>query len=234
MSLSITNHISKQEIAALAHCNLSSELIAIKMNAEGGPKIVTLSKSDVTCWQMFLRFFGWGNLAKTQVHLNDVVSHFNQFNWAAGATLDPHSEHNQAYLKTCMLANKALYSRWDETLLNNVASATIEKKMEFAHYQGFRLLDRHDAVRSFKWNSAMQIKHVRALLTKQFQSATIRIEDQHHHPISSNVNVSREVLDNARIYIEYRSLNPADPTVIAVPVHPPCNHSCQYYTRRRQ
>ena len=41
MSLSITNHISKQEIAALAHCNLSSELIAIKMDAEGGLRIVT-------------------------------------------------------------------------------------------------------------------------------------------------------------------------------------------------
>ncbi len=228
LSITNTNHISQQEIAAIAHCNLSSEIVAIKMDAEGGPKIITLSKNDVTCWQLFLRFFGWGNLSKTQVHLRDVASHLNQFDWAAGAALNLNSEHHQAYLKTCTLANKALYSKWDETLLNNVATATVEKRIEFAQYRGFHLLNRHDVAQSFKWNPTMQIKHVHALLKKQFQDATIRIEDDHHHLITANTNVSREILDNARIYIEQRIFDPLPIHVpVPIPVHCPHHHNKQ-------
>src|SRR5665213_787352 len=191
MPLSITNpnHISQQEIAAIANCNLNNQLLAIKTDAHGGSKITVLPKSDVTFWQMFLRCFSMGTLVNMQVGLAAVTSHLNQYDWAAGANLNVNSEHHQAYLKTCTLANKALYSRQDETLFNNVSTATIPKQVEFVQYQGTTLLNRHNVNRVFKWNPCMQFKHVEVLLKKHFQKATIRIEDANLQRISWNAYV---------------------------------------------
>ena len=105
MSLSITNpdHISEQEISSLANVNLNYQLIALDKSAEGGPKLVVLSKDNVSCWVMFLRMFGWGALGNMDVHLKDISAHLNQFNWQEGANKPGNSNYYQAYLKTCMI-----------------------------------------------------------------------------------------------------------------------------------
>jgi hypothetical protein len=220
MPLSITNknHISQEEIQTLARCNLNTHLIAIQTNAANGPKIITLAKSEVSCWQLFLRNFGAGNLVHFQVHLSDVVSHLNRYNWAEGANLS--SDYHLAYLKTCTLANKALYSRGNETLADNVATVTLEKKMEFVQYRGTQVLNRHAAVHSFRLNPNMQVKHIEAVIRKHFPNTQVRIENANFKRISGDVNVSRELLNTAKIYIEQR-LEESKPTPSAKPKKAP-------------
>ena len=208
MPLSITNknHISQEEISAIAHCNLNTHLIAIQTNAAGGPKITTIAKSEVSCWQLFLRCFGAGNLVNLQVHLFDVAYHLNRYNWAEGAHLS--SDYHLAYLKTCTLANKALYSKGDETLVDNVATITLEKTMEFVQYRGTQVLHRHPVVHSFRLNPNMQVKHIEAIIRKHFRATHVRIENANLKSINSNMNVSRELLNTAKIYIEHRLEEP--------------------------
>lgn len=225
MSLSITNtnHIKQEEIAAIARCNLNSELIALKMDEAGGAKIVTLSKSEVTCWQMFLRIFGLGDLTHYKVHLSDIVTHLNQFDWKVAASLDHDSEYYQAYLKACTLANKALYSKWDETLINNVSNETLQKSIEFAQYQGSRITNKHSIQQSFRWNPSLQVKHIRAALLKQYRNMTIRIEDENHHVLDADCNISRTQFNNIRIFIEQRLADPK-PEVVVIHTTTPCHH----------
>lgn len=216
MSLSITNtnHISRQEISAIANCNLDTHLIVFKIDAEVGSKITTLSKREVTCWQLFLRYLGRGNLADVEIRLSSMTTHLNRFNWAAGASLNPNSIHHRAYLKTCMLANKSLYSKHDETLLNNVATTSINKNIEFIQYRGNAVQHRHNVAQSFNWNPCMQIKHIKTLLAKRFPDMQIRMLDFNHQNLRSNTNATRELLYQARITVEqrYEAPEPVPPT----------------------
>ena len=206
MPLSISNraHISQQELDALTRWNQASEIVVINQAAEGGPKIETLSKDDLNCWQFFLRFFNMGKLAKLKIDLLGVTEHLNQYDWSVGAR--PDSEYHPAYAKVCMLANKVLNSEWDETLLNNVCVQQVNKTIEFSQFRGMKLLNKHDMGQTFKWNPSMQVKHVDAFLRKQFERAIIRIEDDNNHPLSLNTNLSQRELMNAKIFIDQRLL----------------------------
>jgi hypothetical protein len=220
LSITNTNNIAQEEISAIAQCDLNSQLIALKIDDKGGRKITTLSKSEVTCWQMFLRFFGCGNLAKMQVSLADVTSHLNQFRWAEGAALNGNSVHHQAFLKTCTLANKALFSKWDESLFNNVSVGSCTKQVEFLQYQDGMRVNRLDVPQEFKLNPSMQMKHINVLLRKRFQKAAIHITDRNNQTINSNTYVS-SALNDARIEVEQRLFTTYVPVPVPVPVPRP-------------
>lgn len=219
MSLSI-DRFSPQEINALATVNLSTEIIAIKMDADGGPKIVKLSKSDVTCWQLFLRFFCLGTLVNMRVHLSQVTSHLNQYDWSENADIDLGSVQYQAYLKTCSLANKALY-KCDETLWSNVARFTHNKKMELIQ-RGNSFYQHLDVNKTIKGNPTLQIKHVEAFLHNHYRNSTIRIEDENHHLMGAEIYASNAILEQARVYIEQHISQ--QPVVVPVVVQAPCHY----------
>lgn len=214
MSLPISR-ISQQELTAIAQCDFNRSIIAIDTKAEGGPKITTLSRDDVTCWQLFLRWFNCGTLADKQVHLNDVTRYFNQCNWATAANLAPNSDGYRAYHKVCILANKALYHKWDETLFINVSPTVVEKRARVTRL-GSNPLEANIAVRH---NPALQIQHLRALIERQFRNAKITIEDEHHRALPRETYISVDALRNLQIHIEEFPVREYVPVPVPVPVH---------------
>lgn len=201
MSLSITNtnHISQQEIAAIANCNMDTHLIVYKRSAETGSRITTLSKKEVTCWQLFLGYVGLGKLADVRIGLDLMTSYLNRFNWSVGASMPPQSIHHQAYLKACMLANKALYSKQNETLLNNVSSQQMHKNIEFVEYTSNGVQHRYNRELSFKWNPCLQVKHIKALLAIRFPNMQIRTLNEYQQRLNVNSTATPALLYQARI-----------------------------------
>lgn len=221
MPLSITNksHLAQDEILALTTCNLSRELVAIQLDAVGGPKIVKLSREQVNCWQLFLRMFGSGQLANMKVHLTDVAAHLNRYDWSEAKGLSIDSDLDQAYSKACVLANKALLHKQDETLFNNVAIERVDKKVGFSQWQGSQLINRHNISRTVNWNPFIQVKHIKSLFVTDHSLATgysnIRIEDENDQALSNEANVSLTSLKTMRIYVERRLVKP-EPEVVVV------------------
>lgn len=125
--------------------------------------------------------------------------------------MDPNSIHHKAYQKVCVLANKALYSRHDEALVNNVSTNTIQKNVEFVQYQGHREIHRHNMQQSFNWNAQMEFKHIKALLAKRYPNMQIRITDFYHQPYPGHVRATTNQLYHARILVEQRLPEPEHP-----------------------
>ncbi len=222
MPFSITNktHLRQEEVNALADCNLEREIIAIDVEAPGGPKIVTLSRNEVTCWQMFLRLFNCGNLARFQVHLTEVADYLNRYDWSKAKELQGDTTLKQASGKVCVLANKALLHKYSETLFNNVATDQVQKRVEFTQFQDSALLNRHDAVRTVGWNPYLQAKHVRALLEKTYTNARISLEDSDRQVLSRESNLSLETLKTMSIRVEQHLPPRQPPQVVVVHTHP--------------
>lgn len=217
MTYSITNNLAKEEVAALAHFNSNRELIAINLEASDGPKIVKLSRDEVTCWQLFLRLFNCGTLAKMQVHLRDVAAHLNQYDWSEAKILSNDSELYQAYRRVSLLANKAVLYKRDETLFNNVGLVNVDKTLEHTRYRGSEIVSRLAVRENIKWNPSLQVKHVKALMElhhSRLSPTTVRIEDNNHHVMSGQTNVTLDTLHNMRIYLEQREPAPQ-------PIQPP-------------
>ena len=119
------NLINQQDLTTLANCDLNRQIIALQTTpGQDNPKIIIIKKSDVTYLQLFLKFFGCGKLAHTEVRLKEAAYHLSRFDWTANATRDQDSIEYQAYLKTCELANKTLYYKKDFTLFNRVSIQT--------------------------------------------------------------------------------------------------------------
>ncbi len=210
--------LNNSELNTLSHCNLNTHIIAIDTHAEGGSQIVTLAKSDITCWQLFLRLFNAGTLAKYQIHLTDVTKHLSQYNWSSlGRT--GNSDVQQAYRQVCILANKGLYSKYSETLLDSVALDVVRKDIECNQFCDGRSLNRMMINHSIHWNPLMQTKHIKALLHNHYPASSVRIEDQNLHEHSSDSNVSLDMLNSARISI--RQDMPTQIRFVPVPVPVP-------------
>jgi hypothetical protein len=167
MSLVInTNCITRDELFALSKCDFEKEIIAIKKDSTNDDsKVVILSKSDITFLQLFLKVFGCGKLAHTQINLSKVSSHLSQFNWGMEGSFDKNSDDYQAYLKVCTLANKALYSRKETALFEKVAEQIVNPQDEdYIHYLSIPI------------NPEMQVKHVEAFLKKSLGRSKVKIE----------------------------------------------------------
>lgn len=227
MVLSIGN-LNKEEIANLARCNLSTQIVAIQLKAEGGPKFVLLSRREVSCWQLFLKCFNLGKFADMEINLKYVAEHLNQFDWSECCDMDPHSETYNAYLKVCTLANKALFHKRATTLYLNVSKTSIEKKVNFSQYQGSRFIGRHNALQTIKWNPCIQVKHIKVLLEKTFPYASMGVEDEYHNPLCNSTHLSLEALKEANIYVEQHLFHPQNGTRITYPLH---NHHRTCTTR---
>jgi hypothetical protein len=183
MSLSITNrdHITQQEIDALAGWNSLTEKLVVRFGSDGRGKIETLSKSDFNCWQFFLSFFGMGKLARTKIHLCEVAAHLSRYNWSEGS--DSNSAEFGAYTKVCELAHKALISKKDGTLLPRVVTNSCEKSVLFSQFRGLKLLGRHELTFPLMWNQFSEVRHIEAIVRNAFENATVRIEDRDNHQL---------------------------------------------------
>lgn len=203
--------LTTEELTALTQCNMSREIIAIKQDAQGGPKIIKISRDEVTCWQLFLRIFGCGTLAKLKVHLTDVAAYLNQYDWSEGRILNNGSELYRAYSKAALIANKAVLHKGDETLFKNVALVEVEKILEHTRFRGNEIVSRLAVREGVQWNPSLQAKHVKALIElrhSRYSPTTVRIEDTNHHIMPPETNVSLQTLNSMRIYLEQREALP--------------------------
>ncbi len=209
MGLSI-NDLNRGNLGILARSNLDNEIVAVEHDIKGDTRLITISKKDVTCWQLFLRLFNSGKLMNKDVHLRSVCNYLNRYNWSAQASSDPRSLEHGAYLRVCTLANKCLRAKWDETLVNNVATATYKKDVEFVQYQGSQRLNRHCASQTIQWNEAMQVGDLQALLRKQFPDSKICVENQSYGVLSANTSLSPKILQEAKISVTQQIPEPVE------------------------
>jgi hypothetical protein len=169
--------LTSAEINSLATCNHLSEIIAVQMNGEGKPRIITIARSEVSCWQLFLKFFHCGKFAKTEIHLNKVVDYLSRYDWKNAACAKPNSEMLRAYLKVCALANLALFFKGNDTLLPNVALHQIDVSIT-KH-------GRHFTSHTVKWNPLLHYGHIIHWVSnryRHFTKVTIEKERSYSHP----------------------------------------------------
>jgi|GEM_PF-4792423 len=114
-------NLQTNEITALETCNLSRERIAVQLNGAGKARIVTISKAEITSYQLFLKFFGLGKLANTKLDLKSVANYLNSYNWKKVTDFNKHPQQYRAYLNVCALANKALARNGCADLFENVS-----------------------------------------------------------------------------------------------------------------
>ncbi len=102
----------------ILNCNLDTEILAIKKIGSIS-EIIKLNKTDLTCWQIFLRFWGCGALAGTTTNLTKVASYLARYNWKSNIGND--LVDFNVYLKICELANKAFIFRNVDDLYEKVS-----------------------------------------------------------------------------------------------------------------
>lgn len=175
---------SAEEIQSVASCNLATHLIAIKYDGSQGPKIVTIARSDVTCWQLFLKILGWGKLAKTDLTLTKVAPTLAKYNWRQFSTAETSSVNYQAYYNMCTLAGKALLKmsgyRSDRTrdALWRSVSTGIERPITVLLLQDAREREQSvTATRNVYINPIAQVKHIRRFFHLQFNPSVVRFDD---------------------------------------------------------
>ncbi|MBY0528971.1 MAG: hypothetical protein K2P51_02145 [Rhabdochlamydiaceae bacterium] len=230
MSLSV-NQMSLSERQALAQCHLGNQIVAVELSGFNGPKIVTLSRDQVSCWQLFLRCFGCGNLATKKVHLSEVAAHLNHYAWAPMSTED--AQKDPAYRIVCQLANKAMLKGSTE-LFYNVSHAQVQKNVELMQMKEGRILNQLQVVQNVHWNPALQVQHVIKQLANQFPYSDIFMTSETGR-LSRNYPVSQAMLKSARIIVQQRFPEPK-PVPVLAPVsvrrrpvtpriqHPPVMH----------
>lgn len=99
--------LTHREQIAISTCNFETHILALQQTGEG-PRVVQFSRAEVTCWQLFLRFLGYGPLANVNVRLKEVVGHLNRYDWKV---LEDTELCRSCYSKVCVLANKAIHKR---------------------------------------------------------------------------------------------------------------------------
>jgi hypothetical protein len=203
MAFSVRNkqHITQEELTALANCR-SSQCIGIK-DTDGKPKIVRVSRSDITCWQIFLRSMGLGKLADVRYDLSDVLKYLNEFDWTAVSTCDKDSIYYKAYLKACQIATKAIVNKGDDSLFNNVAKDKIDKRIKYSLYHGKELLNRMDVVKTIRWNPEMSYDALRALMERYFPNVKIIIESNDWDFEPAKKLLSKSELNKIKIVVKH-------------------------------
>lgn len=204
MSRSINTDLHHSEISTIASCNLDRDLLAIDLIGDGGPKVIKLSRDEVTCWQLILRFFGFGSLANKKIHLAEVASYLNRYDWSAARKLDHSSELYAAYGKVCQLANRALLHKKDDALFDNVSSEKAYKKIQYSVLQGDKVIHQHENMQLMKWNPFLQIKHVKAFLAMNNRGAEIEFSELDFTPLENDFKLSFETFKTMRIFIRHR------------------------------
>ncbi len=212
--------ITNADLSLLSSFNPHQEILGIK-NVSGNRQLVVIPKSEVTCWQKFLRIFQKGALAHTHIYLRDISDYLAQYQWTTLSSKNPGSEEYKAYCSVCSLANKTLYYKFDERLYRAVSTETIDKKIELEQYQGSRLIQELSASHTFYWNPALQAKHIRALLYKHFRQSTISVKDQNFSRVPQEMLISQEALKTSHIRIRQELAEPLMvPPSIRVPTQP--------------
>lgn len=200
MPFSIRNDLHHSEVITLQCCNLRKELLAIDRNGDGGPRIVTLSRDEVTCWQLFLRLFGFGKLANKILHLSEVSAYLSRYDWSEARGLKD-SSLRDAYGKVCQLANKALL-KGSDTLFHNVSLSTT-KEVQHSLFEGSKQIYTHTATQNLKWNPFLQVKHVIAYLAMHNPHASISMTERDFTPLENNDRLNLETFKSMRVYLKH-------------------------------
>lgn len=211
------SQITDDEISRLSNFDSKNEIVAIKTDSNSISQIITISKSSVNLWQLFLRIFGWGDLANTQFHFSEVISYLSKFQWNQDfAHCRKDSNEYQAYLKVCSLANKALVSSLTNSypitcetkdridrFLKSVVSDTVELGFDFTQLDGdgSQVFLKEKLSHNFDLNPEMQIDHVKALIRYRFSNAAIEIKDVNGNAFDKDQKTTEDDLARAKITV---------------------------------
>ena len=154
-------------LLVLREVNLVSELIAQRDNGE----FEIISKSDATCWQMFLRIFNCGKLAGLTTNLSTITSTLSQYNLKALRNDNP------AYLNACTLANKAYLSRYNAILLNAVGSP-VEVTAEVSEFRTGIRADKYKIQVDLPWNPRINADIVRRYIMERLPKSVVTLRNK--------------------------------------------------------
>ena len=113
------DHLKGSDLHALASVQLqdakevnphsvsSSKILAVKVGKDGTRQLTTINRSDVTCWQLFLRAICLGKLAGLQITLAHVSSYIQ----SKKHFKEDLKANEQAYHTVCQLASRQLLKK---------------------------------------------------------------------------------------------------------------------------
>lgn len=200
--------MTKAEVNALANCNPQSHIIGVLAHGTKKSEIIMISRDDVNCWQLFLRYFNLGKLAHTRVYLSEITPYLKEYKWSDVSKLSRSSNYHQAYLKVCDIANKSA-KRGDFSLFNNVVHTKVKKEIQFSLYHGSDRLNRFNVVKHIRWNPMMDHQTLTTLLNKEFPRSVVQLKypNGSYGPVNkwvSNFGLSESNLKKMNILIEQR------------------------------
>lgn len=145
--------LSRNELDAISNCDFSKEILAVQKG-----EIVKVSKDQITCWQLFLRFLGLGSFANMAIHLKDVATYLDKYDWKEG--VEKTSSYHDVYLKVCEIANRALLTKEVKDLYDHV-SMSKSMNLRMTQRQGF--ISTHvNSSHQVYWNPNCQFQHILA------------------------------------------------------------------------
>jgi len=189
--------LSEQEINSISQFDSNKELLAIDNNS----KIVKIAKDELTVYQRLISYIGLGPLAGMNYKFNDVTSHLNQYSWSEGVSEEEQSPQSQAYLKVCALAMKALVSKNDTTLYDNVGKIHQHpKSYKFSYFVKGQFRGNGEGDITIKWNPLLQVKHLDAILAQKFPSSSITSTVKQNCQLFDSLPGWETILDKETIF----------------------------------
>ncbi len=188
MSLSI----DCSDRSVLSRCQLGSQLIAIDSSQPGHSRLALVNRCDVSCWDVFISMFGFGTLASKTISLTRVANYLNQYSWTGCQTSD------RAYLNVCALANRAML-RGSSSLYHRISSQ-LSKSIELVQFIRGGTLTTHQVNQGILWNAALQVKHLRAQLNRDYVRGCVQIREG-GVSLDANSYLSEQRLRNAQIVV---------------------------------
>ncbi len=163
-------NIDIRTLDLIKNCDLDTEILAIKKTTCTG-QLVKLTKTDITYWQIFLRFFGLGILGSVTTDLKIIAESLAQYEWAEAS--DKTAELYPTYLKVCELANKALISKNSEALYQKVSTTSIDIPIKMKQENWIdprRTIPKKDytGLATFSLNPKCRVEHILHIASMHF------------------------------------------------------------------
>ncbi len=119
----------------------------VKHQKKWTQKLIEVSRQDVTCWTLFLSFFGKGQLAYISVSLDKICAYLAHYQWQdikKEALQHKGTLKHKAFLTVCHLANRQLSHRKVQLFkqISNLASGPFKHYWNLA-MNGRFLLEQH-------------------------------------------------------------------------------------------
>lgn len=194
MSSKLNFFQNQQQLPNLDKYDSGQELLAVATE-DGTSHLVKIAKKDLTIWQVFLKFLGFGKFAHVDYNLKNVAIYLNKYDWKEG--IDQTSDCHKTYLKVCEIANKALLSRKETSLYKKVSQESRRILVELSYGSSLAT-----AELEMHWNPKLQVKHLLGLATQSCRyGATISCKNDKDHILDKDIAITKEDFTALKINI---------------------------------